>query len=81
MLKLDTRALGLTLGIIWGACVLIMGLTTIYLNFGAAFVGLLSTLYPGYKPTILGSVIGGIYGFIDAGIGGVILAWLYNKIS
>jgi len=30
---------------------------------------------------ILGSIIVGIWGFLDAEIGGVVLAWLYNKIA
>ena len=39
------------------------------------------TLYIGYKPTVLGSVLGGIWGFFDAGIGGVVVAWLYNMLA
>lgn len=50
-------------------------------NWGTAFVELLSSLYIGYKATFLGSIIGATWGFIDAGIGGAIVGWLYNKLA
>jgi len=34
----------------------------------------------GYSATIVGILIGAVWGFIDAFIGGVVLAWLYNKL-
>ena len=38
-------------------------------------------IYIGYSYTPLGSVIGAAYGFVDFGIAGAILAWLYNWIN
>jgi len=35
-------------------------------------------LYRGYSISPLGSVIGLVWGFVDALIGGAIFAWLYN---
>ena len=72
MAKLDVKALGLALGIIWGACVLIMGLLATACGYGAGFVEGMGSLYIGYKATVLGSLIGGVIGFIDAGIGGLL---------
>jgi len=81
MAKLDVRALGLTLGIVWGACMFILGLLNMWLGWGAQFETCMSTIYLGYKPTLLGSIIGGIWGFVDAGIGGLAVGWLYNKFA
>lgn len=81
MAKLDVKALGLTLAIVWGASMLIMGLVAMGTNYGVVFVNVLSTMYLGYRPTIAGSIIGAIWGFVDAGIAGVIIAWLYNKLA
>ncbi len=77
--KLSIKALGLSLGIIWGAMVLLMGLTSMIFNYCTSWVLLLSTVYIGYDSTILGSIVGAIWGFVDAGIGGILIAWLYNK--
>ncbi|AHE66660.1 bacteriophage holin [Legionella oakridgensis] len=74
-------ALGLSLGIVWGISLFIMGLSAYFFAYGEIFVTSVGTLYVGYDATILGSIIGGIIGFIDAFIGGVIVAWLYNFFS
>lgn len=81
MAKLDVKALGLSLGITWAASVALMGLICMVSGWGCSFVAALSKYYVGYKPTLLGCLIGGVEGFLDMGIGGVIIAWLYNKFS
>lgn len=81
MAKLDVKALGLSLGITWGVSVAFMGIMCMFLGWGCSFVSAIGQFYYGYKPTLLGCVIGGIWGFLDMGIGGVIIAWLYNKFA
>jgi hypothetical protein len=81
MPKVDVKALGLSCGIMWGSAMLILGLLNTFSTWGSGLEELMGTLYIGYKPTIVGSLIGGIWGFFDAGVGGVILGWLYNKFS
>jgi hypothetical protein len=55
-----------------------MGLLAHYFSYGVTFVTSMRTIYLGYEPSIAGSLIGGVMGFVDAFIGGLILAWLYN---
>lgn len=81
MAKLDVKAFGFACGIIWGAGMLILGLAGHFFAYGAKFGEAMASIYIGYTPTLLGSVIGGIWGFIDATIGGIIVAWLYNKLA
>jgi len=81
MVKLDVKAFGLAFGIMWGALMFLLGLTNIFCHWGIVIQEVMANLYIGYKPTFLGSIIGGIWGFFDAGIGGVIIAWLYNKLA
>lgn len=76
--KLSPIALGLALGVVWGGAVFIVGLLSHYLGFGTAFVTSMGVMYIGYEPSVLGSAIGGFMGFIDAFIGGLLIAWLYN---
>jgi hypothetical protein len=79
--KLSPCAFGLSLGVVWGLSTFIMGLVAHYLSFGTEFVGSMSMIYVGYEPSIIGAVIGGLYGFVDAFIGGAVIAWLYNVFS
>ena len=81
MAKLDVRAFGLACGIMWGAIMLILGFINTFCVWGTGIENVMATLYIGYKSTILGSIIGGIWGFVDAGVGGLVVAWLYNKFA
>ncbi len=80
MNRLDPKAFGLALGILWSAGVIFMGFTALVCPWAQPFVDFVSVMYVGYSATIIGVLIGAIWGFIDAFIGGVLLAWLYNKL-
>lgn len=79
-MKFNVNAFGLTLGIVWGAASLILGLLAMS-GYGADMVAGLGKVYIGYEATVVGALIGGVWGFIDAYIGGIVIAWLYNKLS
>ena len=83
-MKLNIKALALAVGIIWGAGMFFVGIINLsYPEYGALFLTVMSSIYPGYDPfTGISSVlIGTLYGFVDAGIGGALLAWLYNVFA
>ncbi|OGV44102.1 MAG: hypothetical protein A3F46_10540 [Legionellales bacterium RIFCSPHIGHO2_12_FULL_42_9] len=75
--KLSPVALGLALGVLWGASLLLLGLLT-YFGYEGSVVASLRTMQVGYDFSILGSVIAGLIAFVDGFIRGAILAWLYN---
>lgn len=77
--KCDVFALGLGIGILFAAYVFMLGLTALWFDWGTELVKILSSLYIGYNATFLGSVIGGIWAFVDGFIAGVVIAWVYNK--
>lgn len=79
--RLSPLALGLSVGVVWGASIVIMGLLAHYFAYGTAFVTAVGVVYVGYEPSIMGSVIGGLFAFIDALVGGALIAWLYNVFS
>ncbi len=79
--RLSRLGLGLSLGVIWGVYVLVMGLLAHHFLIGTAFVTAMGALYTGYEPTVMGSIIGGLIGFVDAFIFGVLIAWFYNIFS
>ncbi len=79
-MRLNIKAFALALGIHWGFGCFIMGLAGTKNEAAAGFVRAIGSLYVGYSPTPLGSVIGLAWGFTDAVIGGALLAWLYNML-
>jgi hypothetical protein len=44
-------------------------------------IELLGSLYLGFRPTLPGSAIGGAWAFVDGTLAGVLVAWLYNRVS
>jgi hypothetical protein len=80
-MKLNIKAFALTCGILWGLALFF--LTWWLISFGGATreLTLIGKVYLGYTVSPVGSVIGLVYAFFDALIGGAIFAWLYNKIA
>ncbi len=82
--KLNPKALAVALGALWGAYVFLLGLVlTAFPNLrtfwvSPEFLNILATLYPGYAPTLVGSLWGLLWGALCGAIGGWLLAWLHN---
>ncbi len=79
-MKLNVKAFALTCGLVWGIGLFILTWWIISLDGSTGEVPFISHVYRGYVITPLGSVIGLIWGFADALIGGAIFAWLYNLL-
>lgn len=84
--KFDVLAFGLTLGILWGLAVLVVSLLAIFEvqqlgQFSMKFINFLNTFYVGFEASAVGTIVGTFWAFLDGFMGGIIFAWLYNKIS
>ena len=79
-MKLNVKAFGLAGGILWSASMFVLTWLGIsgYGSLNAAAIA--KAYYVGYTVSPIGSIIGALYGFFDAGIGCVLFAMLYNKI-
>jgi hypothetical protein len=80
-MKLCVKSLAIACCIFCAASVFLMGLAhLIWPSYGAAFLELAASIYPGYEIGGFGSVIvGTLYAAVDGAIGGAIFAWLYNR--
>jgi len=80
--KLSIKGLALTIGIVWAVVLAAVGLANqAVAGYGADFLNLLS-IYPGYAPGGLGSVVVlTVWGFVDGVFAGAVIAWLYNRLS
>lgn len=81
MKKLNPMAAGLAFGVLWAGGVLVIGLIATYNGYGAEMINALGTIYLGLQTTLVGVLIGTVWGFVDAFIGGYLLVWLYNKFA
>jgi len=73
------RGMTLTAAILWGACMLIVGLINLAdPSYGGEFLRMMNSIYPGADATrSIGSVLlGTVYGFVD----GAVFGWLFSML-
>ncbi|MCH6583105.1 MAG: hypothetical protein O7B27_00535 [Gammaproteobacteria bacterium] len=83
-MKLDVKGMAITLGLVWGAAVLVVGIANlIWPNYGQAFLELVASIYPGYTAgaSVGQLIVGTLYGLVDGAVGGAVIAWLYNLFA
>lgn len=80
-MKLNIKSFALTCGILWGAGLFFLTWWIIAFDGSTGKATFIGEVYRGYSISPFGSVIGLVYGFFDALIGGAIFAWLYNRIA
>lgn len=76
---LGVISLGVALGVTSAIFVVLLGLFAAMTDWGVPIVAILSTVYLGYAPTLVGIVAGAVWAFADGFIAGVMIAWLYNR--
>ncbi len=79
MKQIDVKSCALAFGCTWAAFVFFHGLCVWLFGWGTELQAVVSSLYIGFSPGLLGSVIGAIWGFLDGAIFGALAAWIYNK--
>lgn len=60
---------------------LILGLLGAFCGYGVAMISVISSIYPGYAPTIVGSFIGAFWGFLDILLFFLIAGLVYRGLS
>lgn len=82
-MRISIKALSLTCALLWGGCMLVVGLVNLAdPNYGEQFLRLMSSIYPGADTTrTIGRVlIGTVYGFVDGALCGLFFGWLYRAM-
>ena len=78
-MKLSVKATALTCGILWGGGIFFLAIFSIFFTTYSDIIIFLSKYYIGLDVSFIGALIGFVWGFLDAGVGGALFAWLYNK--
>lgn len=80
-MKVSALALGLTLGVLWGLAMGLIGIAhAIYPEYGREFFAFMGSIYPGMSSagTLLNIVVAVVYGVVDGFLGGYVMAAVYN---
>lgn len=76
-MTLRKRALGMSLGTLWGLVLFSATLWATIQDRGATLI-LLRGYYPGYTVSYGGAFIGLVWGFVSGFVGGILIAWFYE---
>lgn len=77
---LDAKKFGLAAGILWGACLFVFTIIAYFTGYAYSWLMMWSHIYLGYNISLLGSIVGLVYGFFDGFVCFFLFAWLYNKL-
>ena len=83
-MKLSLKGLALAFGILWGACVFLVGLGNLmWHSYGAAFLEVPRSIYPGFAETMgfWGVIVGTVYALLDGAVLGLVFGWIYNLFA
>jgi hypothetical protein len=83
-MRLSARAFAITSGLLWGGCLLLVGLINLAApSYGADFLRGIGSVYPGFysSHTFIDVLLGTVYGFVDGAIAGWLFGWLYNYFA
>ncbi|MDY6773658.1 MAG: hypothetical protein SVS85_00535 [Candidatus Nanohaloarchaea archaeon] len=80
-MAVDEKAVALAGGLTWSLGALFMGLGSMVFPSWSSLVNWLGQFYLGYGPTVVGSVVGAVWGFFDAALGLYVFFWLYNRFQ
>ena len=80
-MKLNVRAFAITCGLMWGIGLFLLTWWVIIFEGSTHDLLIVGHLYRGYNVSPVGSVIGLVWAFFDALVGGAIFAWLYNLLA
>ncbi len=79
-MKLDVKAFGIACGLIWGIGLLVLTWWIIAFEGQTGEMTLIGRVYRGYTVSAGGSLIGMCWGLVDGLFGGIVFAWLYNRL-
>ena len=77
-MRLNAKAMAISIGILWGASVFLATVWILITGSGGDTMSKLNVFYIGYSVSWGGAFIGLVYGFIDGLIGGFLVVLLYN---
>ena len=78
-MKINIKALALSIGIVWGLAVFLLTVVLIIGDYG--FLSGFDGNFLGYSLSWIGAFVGLIYGFVEGYIVGALVGFLYNKFE
>lgn len=79
-MNLRKRALGLSLGVVWGLTIFVWTILATMRGKGETLI-MLNGYYRGFTVSYPGSLVGLVWGFVHGFVVGLLIAWFYDLFS
>lgn len=76
--KLSVVSFGIAIGVTEGLYMLLFGWMGWLFGYGNTMILQIANAFYGYAPSFGGAIVGGIWGFVDGFVFGVVAAAIYN---
>lgn len=83
-MRLSIRSLAIACAILWGGCVLLLGIANaIWSGYAVTFLQVVDSIYPGYHAGggLWSVIVGTLYAILDGAIAGLLFGWIYNRFA
>jgi len=83
-MQLSVRSFALTCGFFFAGTVTVVGgAALVFPGYGQPVLDLFASLYPGYAAdgSLIDLLVGVVLALVDGILGGLVFAWLYNRIA
>ena len=80
-MELRKRALGISVGLVWGAAIMLGTWFMLLVDASGQIFSKISTFYIGYSLSFIGGIIGFLWGFLYGFIAGFLIALVYNAAN
>ena len=77
---LGVISFGLAVGLTLSISVFFLGVMSALFEWGVPVAAVFSSLYIGFSPTLVGSIAGAVWAFVNGFIVGLLIAWIYNRL-
>ncbi len=79
-MRIQPVPFGIAFGIVYAVVFLLYGVVAALFGWGAEFALLIGSFYVGFGPTLVGAVIGAIWGFVVGFVFFALGAWIYDQL-
>ena len=79
-MRIDAAKFGIAFGIVYALVFFLFGIVATLFGWGTEMAGLIGDFYVGFGPTLLGAVIGAVWGFAVGFIFFALAAVIYNRL-
>jgi hypothetical protein len=78
--RIDPGRFGIAFGVVYALVFFLYGLLAALFGWGAALAEVMGSFYLGFGPTLLGALLGALWGFAIGFSFFALGAWLYNRL-